>query len=83
MKKIFYLGVLLSVLYCKEVNETKWLQSGTIQLTKPLIDANSTIIDSSVTLSSSLRLEGAEIYWQMNLKARSKENVVFNHDHEK
>ena len=78
MKKIFYLGILLSVLYCKEVNETKWLQSGTIQLTKPLIDANSTIIDSSVTLSSSLRLEGAEIYYTNNGDEPTKESILYN-----
>lgn len=69
---------MLLLFSCIEENETKWLQSGTIQLTKPLINASSVIIDSSVMLSASLRLDEVEIYYTNNGDEPTKESNLYS-----
>lgn len=63
MKKIFFIVLAFAYIGCKEADNTEWLQSGTIQLTQPLVSSNSKIIDTVVTLKAELRINDVEIFY--------------------
>ena len=58
-------------------NKTDWLQSGTVQLTQPIVASSSKIIDESVTLTAELRLEGVEIYFTADGSEPNQESDLY------
>lgn len=79
MKQGILAIALLCLLGCKnEVNETDWLQSGSVQLTQPLISSSSRIIDSSVMLTAELRIPDVEIFYTNDGSEPSKESQKYS-----
>lgn len=66
MRYIVVIGLLVIVMGCAKKEDINYLKVQELPLAQPRIETSNTIIDSTITLSADLQMEGATIFYTNN-----------------
>ncbi len=78
MKLIIVVLILLSFSCAKKEDTSHYLKQKEIALVAPRVEANSTIIDSMVTIQAELRLEGTKLYYTTNNTEPTEQSTLYS-----